>query len=76
MGGTVNTADAIVPVPQEISRRAWDCAFDLGSEHSNKLGAAVWFWLQTVVSRRDPDALTWGECQLLLRMHRTMRGKA
>lgn len=66
--------DAIVPVPPGVSRRAWECALDLGGEHSAVIGSdAVWHWLQSVVTRRDPDALTWAECHSLLNLHRKIR---
>ena len=74
---TTNTAnpDAIVPVPAPLSRRAWECALDLGQEHSAAIASeAVWHWLQAVVVTRHPLALTWAECGALFRLHRTVRG--
>ncbi|MCW8084729.1 hypothetical protein [Sabulicella glaciei] len=67
--------DFIVPVPREVSRRAWDCAFDLGAEHSGRIGSeALWHAFQAIVTGRDPELLTWAECSLLLRAHRHLRG--
>lgn len=60
----------IVPVPAIIARRAWECAFELGAEHSKFIGEALlWHWL---IDRamRGPDVLTWGECEILFRLHR------
>lgn len=65
--------DAIVPVPPVISRRAWECAFDLGGEHSDTIGSpAVWRWLLAVVDR-GPEHVTWHECAALFRAHRLYR---
>lgn len=60
--------EGIVPVPDTIARRAWECAFELGAEHSNFIGEPLlWHWL---IGRamRGPDALTWGECFVLCRL--------
>lgn len=66
--------DVVVPVPPELSRRAWDCAFDLGQEHSATIGSdAFWHMLQTIVVHRPPEHLTWTECGLLFRAHRAAR---
>ncbi|MCW8086609.1 hypothetical protein [Sabulicella glaciei] len=67
--------DFIVPVPPELSRRCWECAFDLGAEHSSRIGSgALWHAFQSIVTERDPELLTWAECSLLLRAHRHLRG--
>ena len=68
----IRAIDALFPVPAEVSRRAWECAFDLGQHHSNYLGAALWLWLLTVVNR-DPEHLTWGEVGALFRLHKLHR---
>ena len=66
--------DALIPVPEAVSRRAWECAFELGAEHSNTIGSpAVWHWLQNLVALRDPRHVTWAECGALFRMHRQFR---
>lgn len=66
-------ADAICPVPADVSRRAWECAADLGQEHSGVIGSpAVWHMLQGIV-QRDPEELTWAECAMLFRLHRQFR---
>lgn len=66
--------DAIAPVPPEVSRRAWECALDLGQEHSADIGSpAVWQSLQAIVTQRDPENLTWAECAALFRLHRQFR---
>ena len=63
--------DCIVAVPPEVSRRAWECAFALGAEHSSTLGsAALWHAMQAIVTQRDPELLTWAECAMLFRAHR------
>lgn len=65
--------DAIFPVPECVSRRAWECACELGAEHSSAIGSdAVWHWLQAVVAQRDPRHVTWTECGALFRMHRLL----
>lgn len=67
-------SDAIIPVPECIARRAWECAFDLGAEHSRRIGSpAVWHWLQELVVQRDPRHVTWAECGALFRLHRQLR---
>ena len=72
MGATL-TCEAIVSVPEGISRRAWECAFELGAEHSSTIGSpAVWHWLQDIVVQRDPLHVTWAECGALFRMHRNL----
>lgn len=66
--------DGIVPAPAEVSRRAWECAFDLGQEHSCTIRHdALWFFFQGVVTGRNPDGLTWRECATLFRAHRHYR---
>ena len=69
----IRCIDAIVPAPPEVSRRAWECAFDLGQEHSAYLGEGPFHWLMHIVTGRDPLALSWAECGALLRMHRAAR---
>lgn len=49
--------EAIVFVPYDIARRAWECAYDMGDD----------------LAQRDPEALTWRECAELLRLHRHAR---
>ena len=67
--------DCLVPVPREVSRRAWECAFDLGQHHSSRFGPHVWHWLLSAVNR-DPAMLTWEECAALFRLHRLDREAA
>lgn len=63
----------IVPVPAEVSRRAWECAFVLGALHSCELqDDALWYQCQAIVTARDPLTLTWRECGELFRAHRRM----
>jgi hypothetical protein len=65
--------DCIVPVPPEVSRRSWECAFNLGAEHSGVIGSpALWHALQAIVKQRDPETLTWVECGMLFRAHRAL----
>lgn len=65
--------DTILPVPASLSRRAWECALDLGAEHSGTIGSpAIWHWLLGVV-QRDPAHVTWAECGALFRLHRQLR---
>ena len=72
--GGLPPADVLVPVPAAVSRRAWECALDLGQEHSNRIGApALWHWFQAVVVYRDPETMTWAECAALFRAHRHYR---
>lgn len=68
------TKDDLISVPAEIQRRAWQCAFDLGAEHSAFIGdEARWHWLLDVVVNRGPEALGWRECGALFRLHRHYR---
>ena len=70
----MTTLDALLPVPAIVSRRAWECAFDLGQEHSSFIGnETLWHWFQEIVTQRDPEGLTWGECAALFRLHRHYR---
>jgi hypothetical protein len=63
--------DRLVPVPEEVSRRAWECAFDLGALHSCELqDDALWYLCQSIVVNRDWWTLTWRECGDLFRAHR------
>lgn len=68
------SVDSIVRVPAVIARRAWECAFDLGQEHSETIGnAPLWHWFQHVVTQRDPESLSWQECRRLFALHRLYR---
>lgn len=63
--------DAVIPVPESVSRRAWECAGDMlcgGAIRS----PALWHWLQAV-AQRDPGHVTWAECGALFRLHRQLR---
>lgn len=67
--------ETIVAVPHIVSQRAWECAVDLGHEHSSALGSApLGKWLQTVAVSGDPALLNWADCGALFRAHRYYRG--
>ena len=52
------TLEAIVPVPDEITQRAWECAFDLA---------------QAMGSSRTPARpTTWAGCRALFAWHRVV----
>lgn len=63
--------DEMVPVPVDISRRAWDVAVWLRSLHSIYVeddGMAR--WLQQVVVETNPDKLGWSQCAVLFELER------
>ena len=60
--------DALIPVPEAVSRRAWECAFELAAERP----PAAWHWVQSVAAR-GPAHITWNECGALFRAHRLFR---
>lgn len=66
--------DAIVPPPFEVQRRAWECALDLGQEHSETIGnSTLWHLFQHIVVERAPESLTWNECRCMFALHRLYR---
>lgn len=68
------TTMRLFPVPPIVSRRAWECAFDLGQEHSSFINNdRLWNLLQQIVTQRDPEGLNWVECQSLFIIHRHYR---
>lgn len=65
--------DVLVPVPPIVSRRAWECAFALASEHSSTIGNAdLWLYLQDIAAR-EPESMTWAECRAMFTLYRAFR---
>lgn len=68
------TVDQILPPPREVQRRAWECAFVIGAEHSCRIGTPLFHYCQHVVCGREPETLGWTECGWLFRAHRDIFG--
>lgn len=64
--------DGLVPVPAEVSRRAWNVAQWLNTEPSFDFRGD---WLNLVL-QADPERLMWSQCALLFgleRLHKERR---
>lgn len=64
--------DAIVPVPEAIAQRAWECAGDMAREMPGD-GPDVRVWAEGYV-RRGPERLMWIDCREIFQLHRVIRG--
>jgi len=67
------TPEAIVPVPHQVARRAWECAYDLVAEFSHRLQQyerEVCAWVVAKGSQR----ITWREAKAMFRLHRNIVG--
>lgn len=70
-------ADAIVPVPPLIKRRAWEAAFMAGGEHSARFrealgesdGVLAWHWALAKVEA-GPDGITWASARDAFALYR------
>lgn len=64
----IGPLDRIVPPPLEVSRRGWEAAYDLlqaGELVDDALQHHCW-----LVTKRDPNSLSWREIAALFRAHR------
>ena len=65
----------LIPPPQTIQRRAWECACELAAEHSNTINdEARWHWLQHMACR-GYERITWQQAAQLFRLHRLVRAR-
>ncbi len=67
--------DAIVPVPEAIAQRAWECAVDLAQGELPGIEFVVVRSLLLRVARVGPERLTWAQCGELFRVHRRVVGR-
>jgi hypothetical protein len=73
--------EALIPVPEIVQQRAWECAVNLGAEHPAELrerlgattGTTVWHWAHSS-ALRGPEAMTWADCRLAFRADRAVFG--
>lgn len=66
--------DQLLPPPREVQRRAWECAFVIGAEHSCRIGSPLFHFCQHVVRVREPETLGWAECGRLFGAHHDVFG--
>lgn len=60
--------DAVLPPPEEIKRRAWECAFDLAHGGSNV--PTIVRVSSKAVMNAEPSTITWDEAGALFKLHR------
>lgn len=75
------TLEALIPVPEIVQQRAWECAVNLCAEHPAELrewlgtttGTTVLHWAHSS-ALRGPEAMTWADSRLAFRADRALFG--
>ena len=60
---------ALIPVPEIVQQRAWECALVLVQDFPERLGKYAQHYLRDIVFR-GPEAVTWQQSQAALQVWR------
>lgn len=69
-------ADGVIPVPEIVAQRAWECACDLYDSPGpfGTLPPVMEFVADVIAG--GPERITWSNCRFLFMVHRQRYGEA